>query len=365
MLDAGSAADLSAGQRRCLAQAAPAEPTVHISVLRCFEQLVRRARADPDELLRAAGLSREVFAEEPGNLRIPYAKTVALLNLAAVRLQDPNLGLRLASEQARNGFYGPLAIAMRNSIDFGSAFKMLAECNYTYSDCTDVTIVPDPARGRWLTRIDVTARDRCDDRQFVEHAILTTHMIARLITDDRVKAKEIWIRHFPLGSETAYQDYFEASVKFSQPFHAVIFSAEDKAVQVRGSNSEVFHIATNFIERHYSRPDEPLSHKVRRVLIQHKNIGDSSTGDVAAALGMHPRTLQRRLSEEGTRFHLIKDEICRELALRYLRGTQIPLARVAGMLGYSELSAFSHRCRRWFGHSPGELRRLADVENSH
>ena len=53
-----------------------------------------------------------------------------------------------------------------------------------------------------------------------------------------------------------------------------------------------------------------------------------------------------------------------ELALRYLRHTQLPLSQVANMLGYHELSAFSRSCQRWFGAAPGQLRRSREAAES-
>ena len=42
---------------------------------------------------------------------------------------------------------------------------------------------------------------------------------------------------------------------------------------------------------------------------------------------MHPPTMQRRLSEEGTTFEAIKDEARRDLAQRYLSQPDVPLTR--------------------------------------
>jgi AraC-like DNA-binding protein len=73
-------------------------------------------------------------------------------------------------------------------------------------------------------------------------------------------------------------------------------------------------------------------------------------------LGMHPRTLQRRLRSEGESVESIKDSVRRDIALRYLTQTSMPLIRVAKALGYSETSALSRSCYRWFALSPRQLR---------
>ena len=71
---------------------------------------------------------------------------------------------------------------------------------------------------------------------------------------------------------------------------------------------------------------------------------------------MHPRTLQRRLREEGTSFEEIKDDVRRDAAARYLSQPDIPLTKVAALLGYSESSVLARSCRRWFDSSPRKVR---------
>jgi AraC-like DNA-binding protein len=91
---------------------------------------------------------------------------------------------------------------------------------------------------------------------------------------------------------------------------------------------------------------------IERLLIA----GNCTHTGVAAMLGMHPRTLQRRLREEGASFETIKDDVRRDIALRYLKQPAIPLTRVAELLGYSSTSVLSRSCYRWFSASPRQLR---------
>ena len=52
----------------------------------------------------------------------------------------------------------------------------------------------------------------------------------------------------------------------------------------------------------------------------------------------------------------MKHAVPRELDAGHLREARIPLKHVASLLGYSEPSALSRSCRRWFGASPREIR---------
>jgi AraC-like DNA-binding protein len=79
--------------------------------------------------------------------------------------------------------------------------------------------------------------------------------------------------------------------------------------------------------------------------------------DVAGRLHLSPRTIHRRLEEEGSSFRAIKDALRRDLALARLAKTRDPIARIAGELGYADTSAFYRACVDWTGLAPAHYRR--------
>ncbi|QID19907.1 AraC family transcriptional regulator [Nitrogeniibacter mangrovi] len=78
---------------------------------------------------------------------------------------------------------------------------------------------------------------------------------------------------------------------------------------------------------------------------------------VAARLHMSPRTLHRRLEEEGSGFRTIKDALRRDIALARLAKSDQPVAELAAALGYADPSAFYRACVAWTGLSPDRYRR--------
>lgn len=77
----------------------------------------------------------------------------------------------------------------------------------------------------------------------------------------------------------------------------------------------------------------------------------------AAALQMTPRTLNRRLEDEGSSFRAIKDALRRDLALARITKTSQPVAGIAAELGFSDPSAFFRAFVGWTGVSPSAYRR--------
>jgi AraC-like DNA-binding protein len=96
--------------------------------------------------------------------------------------------------------------------------------------------------------------------------------------------------------------------------------------------------------------------QVQRAIAERLAHDGARLNEVAQALGLSARTLQRRLAEAGTPFQGLLDATRRELAQHYLRDETLSLTEVAFLLGYAEQSSFNHACRGWFGESPGRVR---------
>lgn len=94
---------------------------------------------------------------------------------------------------------------------------------------------------------------------------------------------------------------------------------------------------------------------LERVLLRLPD-GPPSLSAVADDLHMSPRTLQRRLSSEGTTFERVLQDARSTMAQRYLRQDRHSVQEVAYLLGFSEASAFSRAFKRWTGKSPAYFR---------
>lgn len=86
---------------------------------------------------------------------------------------------------------------------------------------------------------------------------------------------------------------------------------------------------------------------------------------VAERLRMSPRTLRRKLEQEGTSFRELIDELIlrAHAAIKYVRDTDLTIEDVAYALGFSDAAAFRHAFRRWTKSAPHEYRRgRIDIE---
>ncbi len=100
---------------------------------------------------------------------------------------------------------------------------------------------------------------------------------------------------------------------------------------------------------------DSLEAAVRAALAQ-RGFAGVSCDDVARSLDIAPRTLQRRLSQNGMPFRRVLEAARMDEALFLLTHGSMPLPDVAEHLGYTEPSSFWHAVKSCWGATPRELR---------
>lgn len=327
---------------------------VRVVYLQKFGELVGQLGGDADLLLSKVGLDADVL--ESRNGMIPYRTLVHLLERAAEELDCPDFGMRLTALQGRDMVLGPLGIAMRNAPTIGEAFRYCAEHVQVYSAATRTSIEPRTAEGSAFMRLEILLARLPHQRQAVEQGLLMIHQNVLRLSEGRVRPREVWLTHEPHAPVSTYRDHFRAPVRFGCDRNGLLFAEHDLDVAISGRDPQIYKLATSFVDRHFPATAPILSARVRAMVERLLLAGDCTLARVASDLGMHPRTLQRRLRADGESFEKIKDGVRRDMALRYIEESSLPLTRVAEILGYSETSVLSRSCDRWFSASPRQLR---------
>ena len=77
---------------------------------------------------------------------------------------------------------------------------------------------------------------------------------------------------------------------------------------------------------------------------------------------MTPRTLQRRLKNEGTLFSDLLRDVRQQRAEDSLLEGHLSLERIAEVLGFSDAVAFGHAFKQWTGQTPGRWKAMRQAE---
>ena len=325
--------------------------------LRGFTDLVTSLGGDAVALLERVGIEPSLPHRARGEVR--YAQVIDLFETAATQLKCPDFGMRLAAVVAAQGatkVLGPLDVAMRNSPTLGDAYRYCADHLDAYSSATRICFEKFPDHPRIFMLFEILLMGGAHQRQIVERTLALTQHGIHAISAGQARAREVWFTHEPAAPLSTYRAHFNATVRFGQSMNGLLFNEQDFALPLPDADPQLYEMATSFIERRFPSSAMPLRTRVRiniaRLLVE----GNCTQEYVAAALGLHPRTLQRRLRDEGESFEAIRDSVRRDMALRYLQQPDVSLVRVTEILGYSETSVLSRSCVRWFCASPRELR---------
>ncbi len=331
---------------------------VQAQSLRGYRELVGDLGGNPTRLLRQAGI-------DPAALNrltafISFEALIDLLERSAADLGCPDFGLRLADRQDI-GILGTLAVAMRYAATVGEAMQCASNYLEVYNAAIAFTIRTGEPRAQARLEFRLLPGHHLRWAQTAEHGIGLTWRIMTLLSEGRCHLQGVWLPHPAVATEAMYRARFNAPLVFRAGQAALAVAKTDLTLPISENIQELHDVASRYLESQLSRGSTTLTVQVRQAVEALLGTGTCSHGEVARALYMHPRTLQRRVREEGTTFEAIKDEARRDLAQRYLSQPDLPLTQIAALLGYSEQSALGRSCRRWFDMTPREVRARLSV----
>jgi len=327
---------------------------IHAPLLQCFPELVRELGGDPKDMLDSVGV--DAAALKNPTFRASYRQLTHLLQVAAVALDCPDFGMRLAQTQARSEKRGPRGKVMKGSQTFGDALAYVCEHNYAHSLAARVWLQHLHGNGKVFVGHDILLDGLPNKGQVMEQVLLAGHLTAKEMTGGRARVRRVHFRHQPLSAAGVYRRYFGCEIRFDQNQDGVVYSSEDMAQPVVDPDEQEFEVMVAYIDSQFTDRRPPVHAQVRGVIMRQLGVGDCTNQQVARELNLHLRTLHRRLGAEGTSFQRVKDEVRRDLLLYYLQRTRLDFARVSEKLGFSEQSVLTRRCQHWFAMNPTTLR---------
>lgn len=102
--------------------------------------------------------------------------------------------------------------------------------------------------------------------------------------------------------------------------------------------------------------DDILVERVRIAIRQKLTGRRPNVEDIADALHISSRTLQRRLQDQGSSFQRVLEEARHQLARHYLNNSVLELNETAYLLGYEDGNSFVRAFRNWEGVPPSRWR---------
>lgn len=161
----------------------------------------------------------------------------------------------------------------------------------------------------------------------------------------------------PAGGDGPYVAFFGAPVRFDGTAATLVLPARAMNVPLQGACPELAQLNDNLAAKYLAKLDRvDVVANVRASIVELLPSGECSKGRVAASLFTSSTTLQQRLADRGTSFHELLNDIRRELACSYLRGSAMSVTEITFLLGFTDVSNFTRAFKRWTGTSPTRFR---------
>lgn len=181
--------------------------------------------------------------------------------------------------------------------------------------------------------------------------------LGRRGTKSKLNPKRIELMR-PAEPENRFEEYFGCPVKFRARRDALVLRAADFELPFLTHNEELLQMLAPQFEHalENGRTKQSILDQVKWVL---KRLLSGSRPDlvmVARELGMGERTLQRRITDEGSTFRQLLSETRHELVRQYLGDPAVEITEAAFLVGYEDPNSFYRAFRSWEGTTPAEWR---------
>ena len=327
---------------------------VRSEVVAGFDDLVRELGADPKPLYRKVGLTAALMSN-PDHM-VPCANVSALLDVAARELNRDDFGLLLGGRRKvfQIGLLWPL-ISHCPSVE--QALKAVTEHLHLHNRgiLWQLDVEGDHAL---LSRMDRVPSE-VPTFQWAVYSTCSMFRGLQALCGKNWRPATVGFIHPPPVDSHAYDRFFGVKVEFNREFNLIDFPASDLRGDLAERNSSLYSQLTKQIqalEDEYERQEDFCS-KIKLVIEQRMHATNCTQTGIARMLSMHPKTLQRELNRRGATFRELKAEVRLDMAERYLKDSELPLTTLADILGFSELSSFSHAFKIRHRLSPAEWRK--------
>jgi AraC-like DNA-binding protein len=304
-------------------------------------------------LLKRVGLTRELIAKP--DERLSVQSQIRLLDEAAIALKDDCLGLTLARDFDLREI-GLLYYVMASSQTLGEALKRLAR----YSKVTNEALVFGYREGnRLIITLSYSGVPRHSDRHQIEFCMFAVLRICRVLTGHNLVPRQFSISHYRSGGTAEMARFVGTKVEFGADTDEFALNIEARELPLTHPDPYLNKLLLKDCEAalaHRKGVVSKLRTRVENAISSSLPHGRVLVEDVARSLGMGERTLARQLSDEGLNFTEILQQLRHDLAVRYLDDRKLHVSKIAWLLGFHEVSAFTHAFKRWTGQTPRQVR---------
>jgi len=330
----------------------PQRATVLTSWAKAIRRTLDARGIDSAALFAQAGL--DLAALDDPNARYPVERTTELWRLAVAATGDPCLGLAVASNVVPTTFHA-LGYSIMASATLRDMLQRIVRYFRIASDVSELEL-RESAEACELV-VHPPSGTTHPAPESVDAFISLLLRTSRSLAGRQLVPLRVALRRPRPAQVDSFERILRAPIEFGASHDLVAFARADCDLPLDSANRELASRSDELIAKYLADLDRAaLSARVRDALIPRLANGEPAAEQVAAALNLSLRSLQRHLADEGTHFDQVLASTRLELARGYLGDKRHAISEIAYLLGYADASCFTRAFRRWTGVSPSQYR---------
>ena len=327
--------------------------SIHPTYARLVSAELRRRGISDEEILEGTRLTREQLIED--NRFLSFEQFRRLAQGAMELTGEGWLGLDVG-RSTQISAHGPLGYAMVASRDVGQVLDMVQRYSSLRVEIARFEVVKRGARVHLVVEETLPWDDISE--YLASHILGTICLVLETVSGAPLPDTRLAFKHEAPPWAAEYGPLLPGiEVTFGAPVCVLDLPAAFLSTRCITADQATFEQAVRMCERTEAQRDNgcDLAQRVLDRLLDRDGDYPSLT-EMASELAMSNRTFIRKLKAQGTSYQMLLDDVRQELAIWYLRQSELSVEAVAERLGYSDTSNFSRTCKRWFGLTPRQIR---------
>jgi len=339
----------------------PREPASHTLarivpfVARSLLRLIEDRGLSPERLCRGLGFTYQDLMDQA--LLLSHQQVRELILRAQQQLGEPALGLAAGARQTPVS-WGVAGLAMLTCETFGDAI------NYGVAHESEAGAMVDHLVQQHGREVIIEVLPRQFDLQIeaylVDETMASALAISRYLVGPTFKPLRIDLTQARPAHAEVYRRFYRCPVRFDAGCNRLTFESHWLGTRLPGYD----RITCGLVQRQLNKVlAMPIGRHdlVEAVTNRMRFAAATRPGqkDLARMVNISDRTLRRRLVQQDTTYRAISDGARYERARDLLVNSDISIAQVAELVGYSDARAFRRAFKRWTGQLPTEFRARA------
>jgi AraC-like DNA-binding protein len=325
-------------------------PTVRIRNLAAIPPTLAELGADPDAVIRQAGIDPKVFLNLDAILAFTMLGRLATESVKATGCESFGLRVGMKTRPTGMGLTGLVSIhssTVREGLD-------IITTTLRTSDTGSATFL-DLRRGVARFGYVVTAPNIESADQIVDAAIAIVFNVMRRLCGAAWRPDAVRLTREPPRDRTPFTKFFEAPVEFAAKAACLLFDAGVLGQPVHDRDPHAADILAPLLREAAANAQGDFISTARALIRTQLAAGALSRENITRALGLSVRTLVYRLKAVGLTYIGLADEAKFEAAQGLLRDGKT-IAETAARLGFADPSAFTRAFKAWSGATPARWR---------